>query len=399
MRLRYGTARASSCTGSSHRDGLDCRRPWQDIRHHTAAGVAKITINRPEVRNALRPTTLVELSQAFERARNDPGVGVIILPGGPGRLPGEAISRLRQVPAPAVTAAPAHGRREWLDLWVQGARPRTLGTAVVAVVVGAAASAHVAVGRTVLALVVALALQMGVNYANDYSDGIRGVDAVRVGPLRLTASGLVPARSVALAAGIALLVAALAGTVLSLITAPWLLGVGAACLMGAIGYSGGSRPYASRGLGELAVFVFFGPVAVCGTAYINVARVPPAAWWAAVPVGLVATALLVVNNLRDIPGDAAVGKRTLAVRLGARRTATLYSGLVAGAVLVPLLGVALGGLPLPTLLVLAAAPLAIAPVRSVHRDTGAALIPTLVATARFQLVAGALLSTGLLWGR
>lgn len=292
-------------------------------------------------------------------------------------------------------AAPTPGGRSLLALYVQGSRPRTLGAAVVPVAVGVAAAGHVVAWRAMLAMVVALALQVGVNFANDFSDGVRGLDAARVGPQRLTASGLVAPRRVATAAAGALLVAAVAGTVLALSTAPWLLAVGALCIAGAVLYSGGSRPYASAGLGELAVFLFFGPVAVAGTAYVNDGRVPSAAWWAAVSVGLLATNLLVVNNLRDIPGDRAAGKRTLAVRVGPRNTRTLYSAIVLVAFLTPAAGVVAGGLPRLALIVLAALPLAVAPLRAVQRRTGRGLVPALVATARLHLAAGALLTTGL----
>ena len=282
-----------------------------------------------------------------------------------------------------------------MRLFILGARPRTLGAAAVPVAVGIAASLHPVWWHAVLAAVVALALQVGVNYANDYSDGVRGVDENRVGPLRLTASGLVAPRSVRHAAALSLLLAAVAGLVLALATAPWLIAVGAVCIAGAVLYSGGSTPYASRALGEVAVFLFFGPVAVAGTAYVNGGTVPARAWWASVAVGLLATLLLIVNNLRDIPGDKASGKRTVAVRLGPARTRTLYAAVTLAAFAVIVVGAVAGGLPLTALLVLAATPLAIPPVLAVHRRTGRGLVPALLASARLHLVAGVLLAVGL----
>jgi 1,4-dihydroxy-2-naphthoate octaprenyltransferase len=293
-----------------------------------------------------------------------------------------------------VTTAPPRGRA-LVALYVEGARPRTLGASAVPVAVGVAAAAHAVWWRAILAMVVGLALQIGVNFANDFSDGVRGVDVDRVGPLRLTASGLVAARQVATAAAVSLVVAAVAGIVLALATAPWLIAVGAACIAGAVLYSGGSRPYASLALGEIAVFLFFGPVAVAGTAYVNGGMVPAAAWWAAVSVGLMATLLLVVNNLRDIPGDRVAGKRTLAVRLGPPRTRFLYGAIAATSFAVIVAGVAVGQVPPLALLMLVAAPLAVSPVLAVHRRTGRGLIPALVASARLHLAAGALLTVGL----
>jgi 1,4-dihydroxy-2-naphthoate polyprenyltransferase len=294
-----------------------------------------------------------------------------------------------------VSAAAASGTASRARLWVMGARPRTLVASVVPVAVGAAASGHVVATATALAAVVALALQVGVNYANDYFDGVRGVDAVRVGPVRLTGSRLLAPGAVARAAAIALGVAAVAGAVLALTTQPVLLAAGALALLAAVLYSGGSRPYASLGLGEVAVFVFFGPVAVCGTALANAGRIPPAALWAAATPGLLATALLVVNNLRDITGDAAAGKRTLTVRIGERRTRGLFGVLIVGALLVPVAGVFSGALPRAALLVLVAAPLAIRPLRLVVLGDGRAVSSGLGATARLLLLAGILLTAGL----
>ncbi|HEY0360611.1 MAG TPA: 1,4-dihydroxy-2-naphthoate polyprenyltransferase [Mycobacteriales bacterium] len=219
--------------------------------------------------------------------------------------------------------------------WVEGARPRTLPAALSPVAAGTGAA--VALGgfswwRALLALVVALALQIAVNYANDYSDGIRGTDADRVGPLRLTGSGVASPASVKAAAFACFAVGAVAGLALVVaIGAWWLLLVGALCIVAAWYYTGGAKPYGYRGLGELSVFVFFGLVAVLGTVYVQAGRVSWAALAAAVGVGAYACALLVANNLRDIPTDVLAGKRTLAVLLGDARSRVLWFVLVFGA--------------------------------------------------------------------
>ncbi len=217
--------------------------------------------------------------------------------------------------------------------WLAGARPRTLPAALSPVVAAtglAVFEGGFAPVTALLALVVSLALQVGVNYANDYSDGIRGTDADRVGPLRLVGSGTAAPGAVKAAAFACFGVAALAGLGLVVLTGHWwLLIVGAACVLAAWYYTGGRRPYGYLGLGEVFVFVFFGLVAVCGTAYVQVGRVSPAVVVAAVGVGSLACAILVANNLRDLRGDSQVGKRTLATRLGDARTRGLYLALVA----------------------------------------------------------------------
>ncbi len=219
-----------------------------------------------------------------------------------------------------------------LGQWVEGARPRTLPAAVAPVLAGTGVAWWVdsfMPVRALLALVVSLALQVGVNYANDYSDGVRGTDADRVGPLRLVGSGVAAPGLVKRAAFAAFGVAAVAGLVLVVLSGQWwLLALGAASILAAWFYTGGSRPYGYAGLGELFVFVFFGLAAVCGTTYVQVGSVPWAAVAAAVSVGALACAILVANNLRDIAGDEVAGKRTLAVRLGDSGTRTLYVGLV-----------------------------------------------------------------------
>ena len=212
--------------------------------------------------------------------------------------------------------------------WVLGARPRTLPAAVAPVLLGTAVAASegpVQAWRAVAALVVALALQVGVNYANDYQDGTRGTDRERVGPTRLVASGLAAPAQVRDAALLSFAVAAAAGAALAIAVQPWLLLVGAASIAAAWAYTGGPRPYGYSGWGEMFVFVFFGLVATTGTTYVQLHAVPSAAWIAAVPVGALATAILVVNNLRDIATDARAGKRTLAVRLGPAGTRAEYA--------------------------------------------------------------------------
>ena len=286
-----------------------------------------------------------------------------------------------------------------MRVWWRGARPRTLGAAIVPVIVGTAAAGQAIAWRTVAALVVALGLQVGVNYANDVADHSRGVDTPeRAGPARITATGLASPRAVVAAAGMSFAVAAGAGLALALAVQPWLLTIGAASILAAVLYSGGPRPYAGLGLGEVAVFAFFGLVAVCGTAYVQVEAVPAAAWWSAVMVGLLAVAILVANNLRDIPTDAAAGKRTLAVRLGERGTRVLYAAVVAGAFAAVLGGVAAGGLPTASLLALLALPLAALGARLIATRRGRGLIAGLQATAGAQLAAGLFLALGLWLG-
>jgi 1,4-dihydroxy-2-naphthoate octaprenyltransferase len=217
--------------------------------------------------------------------------------------------------------------------WVQGARPRTLPSSIGPVLAGWGAAAALGASqwpRALLALVVALGLQIGVNYANDYSDGIRGTDTVRVGPMRLVGSGAAAPAAVRAAALASFTIASVAGLVLVTLSGQWwLLALGAACVAGAWYYTGGAHPYGYAGLGELAVFVFFGLVAVLGTQYVISGQVTLTGGLAAVAVGAMSAAVLVANNLRDIPTDAAAAKRTLAVRLGDHQTRRLYTALVA----------------------------------------------------------------------
>jgi 1,4-dihydroxy-2-naphthoate octaprenyltransferase len=284
-----------------------------------------------------------------------------------------------------------------LPVWVAGARPRTLGAAVSPVLVGTAVAAGegpLVWWRAAAALVVALALQVGVNYANDYSDGVRGTDTpARLGPVRLTASGLVAPWRVRLAAVLAFALAAAAGLALAVVVDMRLLLVGAASILAAVLYTGGPRPYGYSGLGELAVLVFFGVVATCGSAFVQLGRVPAAAAGASVPVGLLAVAILLANNIRDIDGDRAAGKRTLAVRLGRSGSRRLFVAILQAAFAAI---AALGAVRPGALAGLLAAPLAIAPARLVlRRDDGPGLVAALVATARLQLVTCTALAAGL----
>jgi 1,4-dihydroxy-2-naphthoate octaprenyltransferase len=280
--------------------------------------------------------------------------------------------------------------------WVAGARPRTLPAAVAPVLVGTGAAVEPSAGRALLALFVAVALQVGVNYANDYSDGVRGTDADRVGPLRLVGSGTATPAAVKRAAQLAFAVAAVAGLVLALLTTLWLVALGAVCIAAAWAYTGTSRPYGYRGLGEVSVFVFFGLVAVTGTAYVQGGRVTTSAVLGGVCMGALACAILVVNNLRDLPTDAGVGKRTLAVRLGDAGTRSLYTALLGLAVLavVLLAGRERSGWPLLGLLALPLMRRPVVVVRSGAR--GPELVPVLGDTGRVQLAVAVLVALGLL---
>lgn len=320
-----------------------------------------------------------------------------------------------------------------LNVWVQGARPRTLPAAVVPVAVGTAVG-YWSSGRLLavnpslchgsgacfeldhqlswlnafLALIVALAIQIGTNYVNDYADGERGTDESRVGPLRLVAGGLATVRQVKIAAAASFGVAAIAGLILAARVTWWFVPLGAICFAAGWAYTGGPRPYGYYGFGELFVFIFFGLVATAGSAYVQHA---PFDWqylghvytvsfnwgfalWAGVPVGLLAAALLQANNLRDIATDTESGKRTLAVRLGRRKAGLLYCYTLMAVALS--IGV-LFGYKHWALIALLATPLAVAPVRlALGEREGKRLLPMLPATARLQLAVGILLTIGLL---
>lgn len=282
--------------------------------------------------------------------------------------------------------------------WVAGARPRTLPAAISPVLVGTGAAAavdSVVISRALLALVVAMALQVGVNYANDYSDGIRGTDAERIGPFRLVGSGTAAPATVRTAAFTSFALAAAAGLALVLLTrAWWLLAVGALAIAAAWFYTGGRRPYGYRGLGEVSVFVFFGLVAVSGTTYVQVGRVTPLAVVCGIAIGALACAILVANNLRDIAGDGRSGKRTLAVRIGVRWTRLTYAGLLTSAYALAM-AIAIAGRPWAAL-ALVSAPLAVRAVVPVIRGAGGlALVPVLRDTATAELFYAGLLAVGL----
>jgi 1,4-dihydroxy-2-naphthoate octaprenyltransferase len=286
-------------------------------------------------------------------------------------------------------------------MWVAGARPRTLPAAVSPVVVGtgiAIAADSFLPERALLALVVAVGLQVGVNYANDYSDGIRGTDDARVGPIRLVGQGLASPAAVRAGALVSFLIAALAGLLLVVLTREWwLIAVGVLSIAAAWLYTGGPRPYGYLGLGEVFVLVFFGVVPVMGTAYVQTLELTAPALLAGLSVGLFACAVLITNNLRDIPGDTSSGKRTLAVRLGDRGTRILYiAAVISGFAFIAALGV----LTSPwALLGFLALPWAIAPMRIVASGArGPGLVPALKSTGTLVLITGLALGIGLALG-
>ncbi|MGN6474458.1 MAG: 1,4-dihydroxy-2-naphthoate polyprenyltransferase [Mycobacteriales bacterium] len=291
-----------------------------------------------------------------------------------------------------------------VKVWVEAARPRTLPASLAPVVVGTAAGAgedgfsHLSAARFALVVVVALAVQVAVNYANDYFDGVRGVDTVqRAGPRRAVASGLVTPRAMQVAIAMAMAVAGGAGLVLAAIVSWWLLLVGAAAFVALLGYSGGPRPYASAGLVEVFVFLFFGLVATLGSSYVQHARLPATAWIAAVATGVLAVAILVVNNLRDVPTDAIAGKRTLAVRIGEARTRQLFVGAIGLGLALAVVGEPFAARSAWPLLAVLALPLAREPIAAVRGGgVGRALIPALGGTGRLELAVAVLLAAGLL---
>ena len=277
--------------------------------------------------------------------------------------------------------------------WIAGARPRTLPAAIAPVVVATSlADKESNTLAALLALVVSLALQIGVNYANDYSDGIRGTDNDRIGPLRITASGLATPSQVKSAAFISFGVAAVAGLLLAINSSWWLIAVGALSIAAAWGYTGGKNPYGYMGLGELFVFIFFGLVATIGTFYVQTERITGESVLAGVIVGFLACAILVINNIRDRAKDEVVGKRTLAVRLGDKRSRVLYTALVT----LPYLLTAGFGSPW-TMLTLATLPLTVSILKVLWSGVeGAALIGLLAATGKLQMLFSFALSLALI---
>lgn len=282
--------------------------------------------------------------------------------------------------------------------WIEGARLRTLPMAIAPVMIGSAAAAELGgfhLGRAVLALIVALALQVGVNYANDYSDGIRGTDDVRVGPLRLTGSGAAPAAAVKAAAFTCFGVACLAGLALTAWAGTWwMIAVGILAVAAAWYYTGGKKPYGYLGLGEVFVFIFFGLVAVLGTTYTQALALSGPAWAGAVGCGLLSTALLMANNVRDIPTDRETGKMTLAVRLGDTAARWSYVVMVAIAVVLPLLFT--GEHPWLWLVLLAGAVAVRPSLTMLNAAERRDLIPVLKLTGILGLVYAVLFSVGLL---
>ena len=284
-----------------------------------------------------------------------------------------------------------------MNIWVAGARPRTLAVSAAPVVVGTCAAYQIADTviwwRAIAALIVALALQVGVNYANDYSDGVRGTDSERRGPVRLTASGLASPEAVKRAAGISFLLAACAGLVLSLVVNPWLLLVGVAAIAAGVLYTGGPRPYGYIGLGELMVLIFFGFVATMGSTYVQIEDVPVSALWGSFVVGLPTVAVLLANNIRDIPTDAVSGKKTLAVRIGPLAARQLYSLCLAGSFVF----VSLMCLDAPwVVLAFLSIPFVIRPLHLVlTRVDPPGLVAGLIGTVRFTIVISALTGLGL----
>lgn len=282
--------------------------------------------------------------------------------------------------------------------WVLAARPRTLPAACVPVVVGTLLIRPLTINwlNSVLCLVVALALQVATNYANDYSDGVRGADEERVGPFRLTVSKLVPAKHVRTAAGLGFAVAGVAGLWLSSRTSWWLVLIGLSAMFAGWFYTGGPKPYGYYGFGELFVFIYFGLVATVGTAYVQHLSIPARAWWLSVAVGFMACALLEANNLRDVDGDRAVGKKTLAARLGRKRGAWLY--------VVCVVGVVVGVVGARQLAVVIAAVVLYLPAlqMALSEKKGRELVALLEYSARAQLALGALLAvlltTNSYWG-
>jgi 1,4-dihydroxy-2-naphthoate octaprenyltransferase len=279
-----------------------------------------------------------------------------------------------------------------MNKWILGARPRTLPAAIAPVLVAVALVGNdINWLRAVLALKVAVWLQIGVNFANDYSDGVKGTDADRVGPIRLVASGIATARSVKFAAFISFAIASMAGTWLALLTSPLLILVGIFSIAAAWGYTGGKNPYGYRGLGELSVFLFFGVIATMGTYYAQTEELTLLSFIVSIPMGALSCAILSINNLRDRPKDQLVGKQTVAVRIGDRKARLLYVGLLvfahvaAVATLIP-----------TTLLTLLALPMSFSISRQVLSGiSGKDLIPVLGRTGKLQMFFAILFAIGL----
>jgi 1,4-dihydroxy-2-naphthoate octaprenyltransferase len=280
-----------------------------------------------------------------------------------------------------------------MNKWIVGARVKTLPAAVAPVLIGTSYAEKINWSNAFLALVVSLFLQIAVNFANDYSDGVRGTDTHRIGPVRLVASGLASASSVKAAALISFLIAAIAGFVLALTISPWLFLVGATSIWAAWGYTGGKKPYGYFGFGELSVFIFFGLVATVGSYYIQTEQFNWQIFLLALPVGTLSCAILAINNLRDLPQDKLVGKRTMAVRIGEKNTRVFFMLLLVNAQVTALAAASISSLALITLI---CAPITYRVVRQVLSGAvGAELIEVLSKTAKLQLLMASLLAAAL----
>ena len=280
-----------------------------------------------------------------------------------------------------------------MNKWIVGARVKTLPAAVAPVLIGTSYAEKINWSNAFLALVVSLFLQIAVNFANDYSDGVRGTDTHRIGPVRLVASGLASASSVKVAALISFLIAAIAGFVLALNISPWLFLVGAASIWAAWGYTGGKKPYGYFGFGELSVFIFFGLVATVGSYYIQTEQFNWQIFLLSMPVGTLSCAILAINNLRDLPQDKLVGKRTMAVRIGEKNTRVFFMLLLVTAQVTALAAVSISSLALITLI---CSPITYSVVRQVlNGAVGAELIEVLSKTAKLQLLMASLLAAAL----
>jgi 1,4-dihydroxy-2-naphthoate octaprenyltransferase len=280
-----------------------------------------------------------------------------------------------------------------MNKWIVGARVKTLPAAVAPVLIGTSYAEKINWSNAFLALVVSLFLQIAVNFANDYSDGVRGTDTHRIGPVRLVASGLASASSVKAAALVSFLIAAIAGFVLALTISPWLFLVGATSIWAAWGYTGGKKPYGYFGFGELSVFIFFGLVATVGSYYIQTEQFNWQIFLLALPVGTLSCAILAINNLRDLPQDKLVGKRTMAVRIGEKNTRVFFMLLLVNAQVTALAAASISSLALITLI---CAPITYRVVRQVlNGAVGAELIEVLSKTAKLQLLMASLLAAAL----
>jgi len=285
--------------------------------------------------------------------------------------------------------------------WILGARPRTLAAAIAPVLVGTALAFPNGINlnwlNALLALLVSLFLQIGVNYANDYSDGIRGTDEVRVGPTRLVASGLKSAKSVKQAAFFLFFLAAVAGLFLALRTSRWLILVGVIAILAAWNYTGGAKPYGYQGFGEISVFLFFGVVATSGSYFAQSQKITWQSLLISIPMGTLACAILAINNLRDLPKDALVGKRTLAVRIGDSSARAMITALIATAIFAGLLAVSISPWVFSTLLIV---PLAIRISIEINQGAvGSGLVPLLGKTGKLQLFFALLMTFALFMAR